>query len=67
MFRSYTYISTSNQKEKAVYKIIDSDFGKIVTLGNGYIVGVGIATAIVAEYGKRNLDIGKILRCCVCI
>ena len=62
MFQSYTYtnyIRNGNYSYK--YELVDSEFGTVsgVCGGVGVWAEVGVGIAVIQEYSKRKLNVGK--------
>ena len=61
MFQSYKYIKYLGKKDGNYpfeYEITDSDFGTVSGVGVD-IAGVGVGVAVIQEYSKRKLNVGK--------
>ena len=70
MFQSYTYkkyLGKKDDKYSFEYELVDSDFGTIsgvgveveVGVGVGVGFGIGVGVAVIQEYSKRKLNVGK--------
>ena len=60
MFQSYKhikYLGYKDYKHSYEYELVDSEFGTISGVGVG--VGVAVGIAVIQEYSKRNLNVGK--------
>ena len=60
MFQSYKFIKPLEYKDgkwSFEYELVDSEFGTI----SGVVVGVeaGVGVAVIQEYSKRKLNVGK--------
>jgi hypothetical protein len=70
-FISFTYDSYDSKTDQYIYTIVDSDFGSVEVgpgpgpgsgPGSRVAVGVGVVVggfAVVREYSKRNLNVGR--------
>ena len=62
MFQSYKYkkyLGKKDGKNCYEYELTDSDFGTVSGVGVGVEVEVGVGVAVIQEYSKRKLNVGK--------
>ncbi len=71
MFQSYEYINhidtdIKSKLQNYEYKIIDSDWIAVNVISLlDYQVPVGVEIAVILEYEKRNLSVGRNLYVCI--
>lgn len=64
MFQSYKFIKhlkDKNDKWSFEYELVDSEFGTVSGVGVEVMVAVevGVGVAVIQEYSKRKLNVGK--------
>ena len=62
MFQSYKFIKSleyKNGKHSWEYELTDSDFGTVSGVGVGVGVGADVGIAVIQEYSKLKLNVGK--------